>query len=488
MSEEILVNVTPRETRVAVVDNGATQDIYVERSTSRGMTGNIYRGKVVRVLPGMQAAFVEIGAGRTGFLHAADLLPPGNGEAVRDQPIQYRLHEGQQLVVQVTREPIGTKGARLSTDLSVSSRYLVYMPRSRHVGVSQRIDDDGERGRLQRLLAEALAKEGGDPGGGYILRTAAEGVGAAEICADLRFLQRLWAAITRRSAERDGPTVIYEELPLHLRTVRDLARPGVERIRIDSQESYDALQAFCAEYVPEVSPLLECYRGERPLFELHGVEAEIQRALERSVELKSGGHIVIDQTEAMTTIDVNTGSYVGRRNQEETVFKTNLEAAVALARQLRLRNLGGIIIIDFIDMRDTEHRRQVLRALEKALTRDPARTALTGVTELGLVAMTRKRTRESLQQILCEPCPVCQGRGQLKTAETVCFEIFREIIRDARAWESERLAVLAGQSVIDRLLDEESGSLADLEEFTGKTISLRVEPGYSQEQFDIVLL
>ena len=488
MSEEILVNVTPRETRVAVVDNGATQDVYVERSTSRGMTGNIYRGKVVRVLPGMQAAFVEIGAGRTGFLHAADLLPASGGESGRDQPIQYRLQEGQQLVVQVTREPIGTKGARLSTDLSVSSRYLVYMPRSRHVGVSQRIDDDVERRRLQQLLADALAEEGGDATGGYILRTAAEGVGAAEIRADLRFLQRLWAAVTRRSVERDGPPVIYEELPLHLRTVRDLARPGVERIRIDSQESYDALQAFCAEYVPEVSPLLECYRGERPLFELHGVEAEIQRALERSVELKSGGHIVIDQTEAMTTIDVNTGSYVGRRNQEETIFKTNLEAAVALARQLRLRNLGGIIIIDFIDMRDSEHRRQVLRALEKALARDPARTALTGVTELGLVAMTRKRTRESLQQILCEPCPVCQGRGQLKTAETVCFEIFREIIRDARAWENQCLAVLAGQSVIDRLLDEESGSLADLEEFTGKSISLRVEPGYSQEQFDIVLL
>ena len=487
MSEEILVNVTPRETRVAVVDNGVVQDLYIERTTSRGLTGNIYRGKVVRVLPGMQAAFVDIGAGRTGFLHAADLMPVA-GDPGRDQPIQMRLQEGRQLIVQVTREPIGSKGARLSTDLSVSSRYLVYMPRGRHVGISQRIEDEGERRRLQALLAQALVEDGNGAEGGYILRTAAEGVGLTELRADLRFLQRLWASVQARSALREGPQVIHEELPLHLRTVRDLVRPGVERVRVDSQESLDALLSFCAEYVPEVAALLECYRGERPLFELHGVEAEIRRALERSVELKSGGHIVIDPTEAMTTIDVNTGSYVGRRNQEETIFKTNLEAAVALARQLRLRNLGGIIIIDFIDMQDPEHRRQVLRALEKALARDPARTALTGITELGLVAMTRKRTRESLQQVLCEPCPTCQGRGHLKTAETVCFEIFREIIRDARAWESERLAVLAGQAVIDRLLDEESGSLADLEEFIGKSISLRVEPGYSQEQFDIVLL
>jgi ribonuclease G len=313
-------------------------------------------------------------------------------------------------------------------------------------------------------------------------------VGQEEIRSDLRFLKRLWAAVSRRAVAAAGPALLYEDLPLHLRTVRDLARPGVERILVDSRESFTALQSFCSEYVPEVLPLLEYYSGERPLFDLHGIEDEIQRALARKVALKSGGYLVIDQTEAMTTIDVNTGSFVGRRNQEETIFKTNLEAATMLARQLRLRNLGGIIIVDFIDMQESEHRRQVHRALEKALLRDPARNKITGVSELGLVQMTRKRTRESLERTLCEDCPVCQGRGTLKTAETICYEIFREITREARAYENETLMVLAAQSVVDRLLDEESSHLADLEEFIGKTISFRVEPTYSQEHFDIVLL
>jgi ribonuclease G len=338
------------------------------------------------------------------------------------------------------------------------------------------------------LLADGLAAESMDSEGGYILRTAAEGVGEEEIRADLRFLKRLWEAVTRRSKRAMQPELLYEDLPLHLRTARDMARSEVERIRVDSRESFVALRDFCEAYVPEVSALLELYDGERPLFELHGIEDEIQRALSRKVELKSGGYLVIDQTEAMTTIDVNTGSFVGRRNQEETIFKTNLEAVSTLARQLRLRNLGGIIIIDFIDMKDEEHRRQVYRALEKAMQRDPARNKITGVSELGLVEMTRKRTRESLEHILCEDCPVCSGRGVLKTAETVCYEIFREIIRDARAYDNDTLMVLAAQGVVDRLLDEESSNVADLEEFVGKTISFRVEPGYSQEHFDIILL
>jgi ribonuclease G len=313
-------------------------------------------------------------------------------------------------------------------------------------------------------------------------------VGAEEIRADLRFLKRLWAVVSRRSREATRPQLLYEDVPLSLRTVRDLARTSVERIRVDSRESYGAMQDFCEQYMPEVSGLLELYSGERPLFELHGIEDEIQRALSRKVELKSGGYLVIDQTEAMTTIDVNTGSFVGRRNLEETIFKTNLEAATTLARQLRVRNLGGIIIVDFIDMQDEEHRRQVHRTLEKAMLRDPARNKITGVSELGLVEMTRKRTRESLEHILCEDCSVCGGRGVLKTAESVCYEIFREIIRDARAYENDTLMVLAAQSVVDRLLDEESANVADLEEFIGKTISFRVEPTYSQEHFDIVLL
>jgi len=491
VSEEILVNVTPMETRVAVVENGATQDIHIERRSHRGIVGNIYSGKVVRVLPGMQAAFVDTGTGRTSFLHVADIAGYANNNQ-QDQggasSIVKHLHEGEKVVVQVTKDPLGSKGARLTTQLSVSSRYLVFMSGTTHVGVSQQIDDPAERERLQRLLAEALTAEQMEAEGGYILRTAAEGVGQEEIRSDLRFLKRLWAAVSRRAAAAAGPALLYEDLPLHLRTVRDLARSGVERILVDSRESFTALQSFCSEYVPEVLPLLEYYPGERPLFDLHGIEDEIQRALARKVALKSGGYLVIDQTEAMTTIDVNTGSFVGRRNQEETIFKTNLEAATMLARQLRLRNLGGIIIVDFIDMQESEHRRQVHRVLEKALLRDPARNKITGVSELGLVQMTRKRTRESLERTLCEDCPVCQGRGTLKTAETICYEIFREITREARAYENETLMVLAAQSVVDRLLDEESSHLADLEEFVGKTISFRVEPSYSQEHFDIVLL
>jgi ribonuclease G len=361
------------------------------------------------------------------------------------------------------------------------------MPQNSHVGVSQRIDDIAERERLQALLSECLEREAMDSGG-YIIRTAAEGVGSEEIRADLRFLKRLWAAVSRRAGNADKPQLLYAELPLHLRTVRDLARPGVERILIDSRESFTALEEFCNDYMPEVSGLLEHYPGERPLFDLHGIEEDLKRALSRKVDLKSGGYLIFDQTEAMTTIDVNTGSFVGRRNLEETIFKTNLEAATMLARQLRVRNLGGIIIVDFIDMRDEEHRRQVHRTLEKAMQKDPARNKITGVSELGLVEMTRKRTRESLEQLLCEECPVCGGRGVLKTAETVCYEIFREIMRDARAYENDALMVLATQGVVDRLLDEESANVADLEEFIGKTITFRVEPNTSPEHFDIVLL
>jgi ribonuclease G len=407
---------------------------------------------------------------------------------VADERIADHLREGQLITVQVLKDPLGQKGARLSTQLSVSTRYLVYMPQSDHVGVSQRIEDGNERSRLQQVLAKALDSESMDGAGGYILRTVAEGAGEAEISADLRFLKRLWDVVSRRAMAADKPQLLYEDLPLQLRTVRDLARPGIGRILIDSHENYLALQEFCVKYMPEIAPLVEHYDGERPILDLHGIEDDIQRALDKVVPLKSGGHLVIDQTEAMTTIDVNTGSFVGRRSQDETIFKTNLEAATALARQLRLRNLGGIIIVDFIDMRDAEHRRQVHRALEKAMARDPARNKITGVSELGLVEMTRKRTRESLERLLCEECPSCGGRGVLKTAETLCYEIFREILRDARAYETGGLMVLAAQSVVDRLLDEESANVGDLESFIGRAISFRAEPDYGQEQFDIVLL
>jgi ribonuclease G len=487
VSEEILVNVTPMEARVAVVENGAAQDIHIERQASRGIVGNIYAGRVLRVMPGMQAAFVDIGIERSAFIHLADVLGSGS-RSLAEERVADHLREGQLLTVQVLKDPLGQKGARLTTQLSVSTRYLVYMPQSDHVGVSQRIEDPEERGRLQQVLASALDGESMQGEGGYILRTVAEGAGEAEIGADLRFLKRLWDVVVRRAQAAREPQLLYEDLPLQLRTVRDLAKPGIQRILIDSQENYVALREFCIKYMPEIADLVEHYDGERPILDLYGIEEDIQRALDRVVPLKSGGHLVIDQTEAMTTIDVNTGSFVGRRNQDETIFKTNLEAATALARQLRLRNLGGIIIVDFIDMRDPEHRRQVHRALEKAMARDPARNKITGVSELGLVEMTRKRTRESLERLLCEECPSCSGRGVLKTAETLCYEIFREILRDARAYETGGLMVIAAQAVVDRLLDEESANVGDLESFIGRSISFRAEPDYAQEQFDIVLL
>lgn len=487
MSGEVLINLTPMETRVALVENGVLQEALIERSRRRGIVGNIYKGKVVRVLPGMQAAFVDIGLERAAFIHAHEVMAhPSPGE---EQPtIGQLLHEGQALVVQVTKDPIGTKGARLTTHLSIPSRYLVYMPDSPHHGVSQRIEDEGERERLKKLLDASIEEQELDVSGGFIVRTAAEGVSDDELKTDMHFLLRLWRRVSERKITAPPSTVIYDDLPLFMRTLRDVMRDDIEKVRIDSRENFVKLVEFAQEFMPSAVERIEYYPGERPLFDLYSVEDEIQKALERKVQLKSGGYLVIDPTEAMTTIDVNTGGYVGHRNLEETIFKTNLEAATAIARQLRLRNLGGIIIIDFIDMEDVEHQRQVLRVLEKALERDHAKTKCTGVTELGLVQLTRKRTRESLEQTLCEACPTCGGRGTLKTPETVCYEIFREILREERAYSAETYRVLASQPVVDRLLDEESAAVADLEAFINKTIRFQVEQHYSQEQYDIVLM
>ncbi|KZZ11027.1 MULTISPECIES: ribonuclease G [Thalassolituus] len=482
MNAEILMNVTPTETRVGVVENGVLQEIFIERENHRGLVGNIYKGKVVRVLPGMQAAFVDIGLERAAFIHAAEI---GDGDA--NTPINQLVHEGQSLVVQVTKDPIGTKGARLTTQLSIPSRYLVFMPGSVHVGISQKIEENGERDRLKQLVKDSMEVEGLTGEAGFILRTAAEGVGEEEIGADTSYLRRLWRKLQERIADNKPPSLVYDELPLSLRTIRDLSRPETSKLLIDSRETFQKIEQFCQQYVPEVAEKIEYYPGPRPIFDLYSVEDEIQRALERKVPLKSGGYLVIDQTEAMTTIDVNTGGFVGRRNLEETIFKTNLEAATAIGRQVRLRNLGGIIILDFIDMTDTEHQRQVLRMLEKVLEKDHTKTKISGVSELGLVEMTRKRTRESLEHMLMETCQACDGRGVVKTAETVCYEIFREILREERAYEAGTYLVLASQQVVDRLLDEDSHGMADLEAFIGKAIKLQVEAQYTQDQYDIVL-
>jgi ribonuclease G len=487
VSEELLINVTPHETRVAMVENGVLQEVRIERSTGRGLVGNIYKGKVVRVLPGMQSAFVEVGLARTAFLHASDVAV-GEGESRRngnEQDIRALLREGQEILVQVVKDPIGGKGARLTTHLTIPSRYLVFLPGGHHVGISQKIEDAEERERLRALVATASE---GEERGGYIVRTVAEGAGEEEVAADVTYLQRLWDSIHDRAAATSAPGLVHEDLPLALQVLRDMAGTPYERVRVDSRETYQRIREFAETFVPEMVELIEHYPGERPLFDLYSVEEEIQKALERKVELKSGGYLIIDQTEAMTTVDVNTGAYVGHRNLEETIFKTNLEAAQAIARQLRLRNLGGIIILDFIDMGDQEHRRQVLRALESALERDRARARICEVSALGLVEMTRKRTRESLEQILCEPCPTCGGRGTVKTTATVCYEIFREVLRSARQFDTKELLVLAAQEVVDRMLDEESASVAELEDFIGRSVRFQVEALYTQEQFDVVLL
>lgn len=490
MSDEILVNVTPLETRVGVIENGMLQEIYVERTDKRGLVGNIYLGKVVRVLPGMQAAFVEIGLERTAFIHTSDIVVL-NEEGVEERErttddITQVLKEGELIVVQVVKDPIGTKGARLTTHISLPSRYLVFMPRNHHIGISQRIEDETERERLRSLVEECVSESGIDVGVGFILRTVAEGVGKEEIKTDIEYLNRLWQGVQSELKRTTDISAVYEELPLYLRAMRDFIRTGLERIRIDSQESYLKIVGFVNSYVPELEGRIEHYQGERPIFDLYNVEEEIQKALGRRVPLKSGGYLVFDQTEAMITIDVNTGAFVGHRNFEETIFKTNIEATTAIGRQLRLRNFGGIIIIDFIDMVNVEHQRQVLRMLDKALEKDHAKTSVVGLSDLGLVEMTRKRTRESLEQILCESCPDCGGRGSVKTAESVCYDIYREIIRQARAYDSDSYLVLASQRVANRLLEEESSSLADLEAFINKSIKIQVEPLYAQEEFDVV--
>jgi ribonuclease G len=494
VSIEILVNIAPRETRAAILDNGVVQEIHIERTSRRGLVSNLYKGRVSRVLPGMQAAFVEIGLERTAFLHAADIAGTVSDDTVASaslasQPpvedIRRLVNSGDDILVQVIKDPLGTKGARLTTFIALPSRYLVYMPRGLGVGVSARIEDEAERTRLKTVLAQFLT-----PGasGGYIVRTAAQGASPDSLREDMAYLAKLWDHVRARAGQADPGTVVHEDLPLSLRVLRDELARGVSRVLVDSPREHERMQQFAAAFMPEAAPVIELYAGARPILDLNGVEEEIAKALDRKVPLKSGGHLVIDQTEAMTTIDVNTGAYVGHRNLEETIFRTNLEAAVSIARQLRLRNLGGIIIIDFIDMRDEPHRRAVLSALERALAGDRAQTHIVSLSPLGLVEMTRKRTRESLEHLLCQPCPSCAGRGFIRTPETVCNEIFREIVRQSRQFASRELLILAHQDVVDRLLDEESATLGELEAQVGRPIRLQVEALYGVDHYDVVLV
>ena len=492
--EEILVNVTPREVRAALLENGIVQEVHIERAARRGLISNIYKGKVSRVLPGMQAAFVDVGLERTAFLHASDIANDkasnGKGAESGDEgtpDIRELVRDGQELLVQVVKDPIGTKGARLSTFVTLPSRFLVLLPSGSGVGVSARIEDEEERERLRTLVQELL-EEDGDQGGGVIVRTAAEYASREALRADLKFLRKLWSVVQVQCREGKVKTLVHEDLPLPIRILRDMVTADVEQVLVDSEADFVKMRSFAASFLPELEPKLKLYKKRRPIFDLHGTEDEIKKALDRSIPLKSGGYVIFDQTEAMTTIDVNTGGYVGHRNLEETIYRTNLEAAVAIARQLRLRNLGGIIIIDFIDMEVEDHRRQVIDVLEQSMARDHARHQLTPLSPLGLVEMTRKRTRESLQHILCEDCSHCDGRGFVMTAATVCFEIFREIIRQHRQFTFDELLVLAHQDVIELLLDEESNGLLELEQQIGKPIRLQPESLYLQDQFDVVLI
>jgi ribonuclease G len=474
-SQDILITWSPQETRVAVVENGAVQELHIERTLERGLVGNVYLGKVARVLPGMQSAFVDIGLERAAFLHVADLLPGGPARAdAPPVPIERQVFEGQTLTVQVIKDAIGTKGARLSTQVSIAGRMLVFLPHDQHVGVSQKIGSAELREQLRARVQALAALPGGENPGGFILRTNAEDASDA--------------AIRERSLQSPPGTLLHQDLGLAERVLRDLAHEGTQSIRIDSRMQHEQLRAFGEAYMPRAAARLEHYKGERPIFDLFGIEEEIARALARRVDLKSGGYLIIDQTEALTTIDVNTGGFVGARNFDDTIFKTNLEAAGAIARQLRLRNLGGIIIADFIDMTREEHRQSVLAELRKQLARDRTRTTVSGFTQLGLVEMTRKRTRESLAHMLCQPCPTCEGRGQVKTPRTVCYDILREILREARQFSPKEFRVVASAAVVETLLDEESVHLAGLSEFIGKPISLSAEPGMSPEQYDIVLM
>ncbi|MBD1574500.1 ribonuclease G [Vibrio sp. S17_S38] len=488
-SAELLINVTPSETRVAMIEAGILQEVHIEREARRGIVGNIYKGKVSRVLPGMQAAFIDIGLDKAAFLHASDIVP--HTECVSEnekkqfqvRDISELVRQGQDIVVQVVKDPLGTKGARLTTDITLPSRYLVFMPGAAHVGVSQRIDDEAERDRLKKIVLPYC-----DDNGGFIIRTAAEAADSGELAQDAAFLKRLWTKISERRGKYKTKTMLYGELGLAPRILRDFVGTEISRVQVDSRLAFETLKEFTSEFVPELTERLELYSGAKPIFDMFDAENEIQRSLDRKVELKSGGYLIIDQTEAMTTVDINTGAFVGRRNLEETIFNTNVEATQAIARQLRLRNLGGIIIIDFIDMMEEEHRRRVIQSLELALANDRVKTNINGFTQLGLIEMTRKRTRESIEHVLCGGCPTCKGRGTVKTVETVCFEILREITRVNRAYDADNFVVYASPAVAETLQGDESHALAELEVFIGKQVKIQIEPLYVQEQFDVVMM
>jgi ribonuclease G len=486
MAEEIFINVSANETRIGVVELGLLQEVFIERTETKSSVGNIYKGKVVRILPGMQSAFVDIGQEKAAFMHVTDLI---DGHEVFDKEpdakhpaITSLVYEGQELLVQVTKEPIGTKGARITSNLSIASRYLVYLPGSSHIGISQRIEDRAELTRLMGIL-EGL----GGVEEGFIVRTASENANGEDIIKDAGYLRGRWEVIRRKELVAKSPEVVYEDLPLPLRVMRDIINRNTNAILVDQSETHTVLGRFLSDYIPEKKSCLMKIPSGQVLFDTHQLDDQIDAALDRKVPLKSGGYLVIDQTEAMTTIDVNTGAFVGKKDLEDTVYRTNLEAAAAIPRQLRLRNIGGIIIIDFIDMLTEEHKRQVLRMLEKGQISDRVKCNVTQISELGLVEMTRKRTYGSLLKTICEPCKVCDGRGFIKSAESVCLEILKNLQRKAKEVTGKECLIMASQAVVDRLIDEQVDNVRELARSLDADILCQVEPGYTQEQYDIVI-
>jgi ribonuclease G len=499
MGNELVINTTSHETRIALIENGTIAELYVERSRVKGIVGNIYMGRVVRVLPGMQAAFVDIGLEKAAFLYVADVFDAMeeyesfmDGTAKKEEqgemdehplhPIEDLLQEGQELLVQVSKEPIGTKGARITAHISLPGRHLVYMPTVDHVGISRRIEDEEERERLKEIVDRIKP-----PGGGFIVRTVSEGKSEEDLVADLHYLTKLWEEVAKKKEKAHSPHLIHSDLDVTQKVVRDILTESVERIVVDAKPEHDKIVQFITTFMPKMKYSIELYDDEEPIFDHFGLEVEISRALGRKVWLKSGGYIIIEQTEALTAIDVNTGRYVGKHNLEDTILKTNLEAVKEIAYQLRLRNLGGIIIIDFIDMEKEVNREKVFTALEEALKADKSKTNILKISELGLVEMTRKRVRESLGRMMCEPCPYCEGRGYVKSKITVCHEIFRELRREMLDIRGAKVMLTVHPQVADLLYDEERRGLEELEKKFKKRITVRAKPGFHQEQFEIVI-
>ncbi|HYA85606.1 MAG TPA: Rne/Rng family ribonuclease [Nitrospirota bacterium] len=501
MSSEIIVNAGREETRVALLENSLVTEIYIDRKKDRGIAGNVYKGRIMKVLPGMQAAFIDIGLEKSAFLYVGDVfdssseytpLMEDEGLELEIEPKRKRAHanqiedllqEGQEILVQVSKEPISTKGARVSTYISIPGRYLVMMPGVNHIGVSRRIENGEERKRLREIVSR-LRK----PNTGYIIRTASQGRSEDDFVADIEFLSRLWDNVQKKKERASAPALLHNELDLVFRVIRDIFTRDVDKMVIDSPDEYQRVREFVDSYIPQLGRRVKPFDGDDPIFDHYGVEIEISRALGRKVWLKSGGYIIVDQTEALAAIDVNTGRYVGKRTLEDTILKTNLEAVREIAYQLRLRNIGGIIILDFIDMEREDNRRKVYSALQEALANDKAKTTISHISPIGLIEMTRKRIRESLGRTLCEPCPYCDGRGYIKSSRTVCYEVLRELRRAFTSAEEKKALVTVNSMVADMLYDEERQGVEELEKEFQKKIVIKADPNLHQEQYEVVMV